>query len=375
MQGEQTETEFGPEYIHTINFGNPPRNSVPAGLVPKKEIDDLLSATEKYSDVKQSIMMTNGEIYRYLRLGVSTQSAMCLKYLGYPTPESLTESPKTARLLPDHLARNGVEYPLEFIDRCEEQGISALHCQIALRRGLSTVHLQGHLDERELINLFSRYVKKPVTPSQGGDQQPSLVNYVCDGTLPVHLLEGKEVLPTPGLLGVTRSIIMADPDSEVTQALLGSREKFVRFVRIVNGSSGSPMRVSESLRDLMIQYGEKVLELQEPFLCEREVTTGGAVAPMGFECAKFIHDLAGTEIREHDLQYLRFKKGSGGIRISNGWREPGVQISYDELSLMHKSGIEPTTAYRYLVEDKLSPASLIAAREDGVISTLMGGAL
>jgi hypothetical protein len=373
----QTEERFEPDYVHRITFGNPPRNSLPAQLVNEHEWKSLLSGTDRFEGLKRTIEMTNTELYAYLRLGVSTQSASHLKWMGYETPESLVESPVTAPLLPDHLARHTGIYPIKFIDACEQEGVSAVVCQLALRRGITEKHLEGALSLGDLLYAFTNLVNKTVTNSEGGDTQPSVINYVCDGTIPLDFVKGA-ALATPSVLAVVKLVLLSEEDKELADVLLSDIDIFRKFVRNV-GHGRSLASSVDGLRTAISHNGFKVLSMDHPLLCSHRIGEGENKFAYGYEAAKYTEALmksSPSSSAHEDLHYsgygndIRFTRKSA----SSSWFE-SVRIPYTDIYDLFQAGVEPAVAYKHVIEDDMPAASLIAAYKDGVQTSLMSGAL
>lgn len=371
----QTEDRFDPEFVHEITFGSPPRNSLPMQLVGLHEWTDMIYGSGKFQGIKRTISMTNAEIYQYLRLGVSTQSASLLKWLGYQTPESLVESEATAPLLPDHLARTGVKYPVKFIELCETEGVSALVCQSAIRRGMSERHLQGPLSLNELLFVFTNLVKKNVTMSEGGDIQPNLANMVCDGIIPFELVKEGDV-GTPAAVIIAKEIFVAEPESELANRLRSDAKLFRSFARVLTNGRSTSHSVN-NLRKLIDEYGYKVLDLINPSLCFTNVKMGDDFAPIGYEGALYVEQFVGCSGRSWHMDQINYGTTGKYVNLSpsnGGWMDT-VKVNYWEINDLRIAGIEPVVAYEHVVNGRMAVSTLIAAQRDGVETALMGGAL
>lgn len=375
----QTNERFEPDYIHRVTFGNPPRNSLAAQLVKEWEWPELLRGTGRFVGLKRTIEMTNTEMYAYLRLGVSTQSASHLKWMGYETPESLTESEATASLLPDHLGRMGGTYPLKFIDACEQEGVSAVVCQLAIRRGITERNLNGPLSLSELLYAFTNLVNKTVVPSEGRESAPSVINFVCDGIIPLEFLKDNS-FAAPSLLAVASNVLLseAEEDKKLAEVLLSDKDIFRKFVYSI-GHGGSPVPSIDGLRKSITTYGYKILDLDHPLLCSHPVRRGEEKFPLGYEGAKYTEELMKASPSASAIQELHYSGYGNDIRITrkqanSSWYE-SVSISYADIYTMLQEGIEPIAAYKYVVEEDMPVESLIAAHRDGVQISLMSGAL
>jgi hypothetical protein len=373
----QTDERFKPDYVHRITFGNPPRNSLPAQLVTEQEWVEILRSSGRFEGLKRTIEMTNTELYAYLRLGVSTQSASHLKWLGYPTPESLTESEATAALLPDHLGRTGGTYPIKFIDACEQEGVSAVVCQLALRRGITEKNLEGDLSLSDLLYAFTNLVTKTVVPSEGRETAPSLINYVCDGTIPLEFLKDTS-FSTPALVAVASNVLLSEDDKELASVLLSDKSIFGKFVRNT-GHGRSLVSSIDGLRKSIATYGYKILDLEHPLLCSHPVGKGENKFDLGYEGAKYTEELMKASPSASAIEELHYSGYGNDIRITrkqanSSWYE-SVRISYADIYTMFQEGIEPIAAYKYVIEEDMPVESLIAAHRDGVQISLMGGAL
>lgn len=368
-----TEDRFAPEHVHQITFGSPPRNSVPVNLVSDDEWKSLVSAEGKYEGLKRTIEMTNGEIYRYLKLGVSTQSASCLKWMGYETPEVLLESESVSALLPDHLGRSGNAYPMRFIEQCEAEGVSALVCQMALRRGITERHLEGPLTLNEILYAFTNIVKKNVVPAAGSDTQPSVINYICDGTLPFHLVKDVKA-STPSILIIVRDIFLAEPESDLAVKLRSDAEMFGNCARVLGSSSLSDNL--GKLKKVIDEHGYDVLRLVNPMLCFHKIGEGENKRPLGYEATVYTEKFLQESKAQWNLSQLMYGGFNQHVSASST-ASPyhSVAVPFTDLDELCRAGIDTSVAYQYIVDEGMTPGALIAAQQDEVETALMSGAL
>ena len=370
----QTGETFAPDYLHRITFGGPPRNSIPMSLVAAHEVNSMLSSAGRFEGLKRTIEMTNEEIYKYLKLGVSTQSASFLKWMGYETPESLTESPETSALLPDHLGRCGVEYPLKLIELCEQEGVSAVVCQMAVRRGATDRHLDGVLPLRDMLYAFTNLVKKNVTPSAGADQQPSVINYVCDGTIPLEIIKDRG-FDTQALLAVASEVLRSEEHKELAEVLRGNAKMFATVVKVIERSKSA--KTVSKLAKAIQTYGYEVLEMSHPLLCFHKIGYGEERTTLGYHGAQYVESFLGASPNNRTSDDLYYSGYSDEIRVyrpSGNWYD-SVIVTYLELYELYRADIDPVLAYAFVVGEGMPVASLISASQDGVENSLMSGAL
>jgi hypothetical protein len=344
-------------------------------LVERHEWNDMIYGKGRFEGVKRTIEMTNAEVYKYLRLGVSIQSASTLKWLGHMTPEELTESADAAALLPDHLARTGISYPMRFIDLCESEGVSAIVCQTAIRRGLSERHLDGPLSLNELLFVFTNLVKKNIAPASGGDTQPNLANFVCDGTIPFDLVKEGDI-STPAAIIIAKELFLRDPESELTQKLRSDAKLFRSFAQVISGGRSTAQGV-ESLRKVIEGYGYQVLDLVNPSLCLHKIKRGDEHVPLGYEGALYAQQLVGRAEKSWYADQLSYSSPKKSLTFSprdGGWTD-NVQVTYAEIDDLRVAGIDPAVAYENVVNGRMAVSTLIDAKRDGVETALMSGAL
>lgn len=353
---------YGPDAVLTTNFGSVSNRSAVVKLCTSKEQSyDLKEGSGQYRFMRGFNEITNSEMYKYLRLGVSSQSVMAFKALGYMTPESLQESPEISALLPDILAREDREYPLEFIDECERDEISALDCQMSLRRGITTRHLNGHLDTRQLISMFGRYV-----PREGlsipVNNQKNVVDYFVDGTIPMELREGESLRPEHIVATVRHCL---KEDEEFLKELKSDIPLFRKFVTSLNLAKKNGVG---ELRSLVAKYGPEVLELKNPYACLIMIhDDDGSSHRLGHRCAAYVEEAVSEELGSYRLWGLKHKNGVVDFR--------GRGIVLIDFERMMLAGVTIPEFRQYVIAEGLSPQSLIAAREDGIASPLVGGSL
>lgn len=352
----------GPDEILTTNFGSISKRSIPFRLCTSNEqAYALADGSGDYRFMRDFKEVTNSEMYKYLRMGVSSQNVMAYKALGYMTPESLQESPEVSALLPDVLAREDREYPLDFIDLCEKEEISALDCQMVLRRGITTQHLAGSMDARQLMNLFRRYVPREGV-SLASNNQKSIIDYFVDGTLPVALQDG-EFLRPEHVIATVRHCLREDAGFlEELKADLPMFRKFVQ--RLVLGHKNGVGR----LRALVANHGPVVLELRDPYFCSVMVhEDDGSSHRIGYEVAAYVEEVVFEELGPYRTRHSNNK--------GNEVYFDGRGIPVIDFEKMLLAGITVPELRQYVLADGLSPQSVIAGREDAIINPLMAGSL
>lgn len=375
----QTEERFDPEYVHRVTFGNPPKTGVIGKLVSDHEWLELMRATGRFEGLKRTIEVTNRELYAYLRLGVSTQSASHLKFLGYETPEELTaEGSPIAALLPDHLDHRLGTYPFKFIDACEEEGVSAIVCQLAIRRGITEKHMEGSLSLTDLLYAFTNIVKKNVALTEASMTQPSVINYICDGTIPLDFLKYAE-FSTQRLMAVAQEVLIADKHKELASVLLSDKRKFAKFTNALGYGNLSLASSVEKLKDTIDAHGYKVLDMDQPMLCMHKSIINGKRDFIGYEAAKFTEDFLKTAPSRGALNELRYMGYVDDVRVPKvtewgSWMD-SVRITFEQFHTMQRAGIDPSAAYNLIIDEGIPVESVIAGHEDEVVTSLLAGAL
>jgi hypothetical protein len=358
----ETPVRYGPDAVLTTHFGSVSNRSAAVKLCTSKEqAYDLKEGSGQYRFMRGYNEVTNSEMYKYLRLGVSSQSVMAFKALGYMTPESLQESPEVSALLPDILAREDREYPLEFIDQCEREEVSALDCQMSLRRGITTRHLKGQLDTRQLIAMFNRYVPREGL-SLPVNNQKNVVDYFVDGTIPMELQHGESLRPEHVVATVNYCLKEDEAFLNELNADIPLFRKFVTALKLDKKNG-----VGE-LRSLLAKYGPEVLELKNPYFCLIKINDeDGSSHRAGLRVAAYIEEAISEELGPYRLWGLKHKANT------IFFRDRGISIA--DLEKMMLAGITIPEFRQYVIAEGLSPQSLIAAKEDGIASPLVGGSL
>lgn len=354
---------YGPDTNLAIHFGAVPRASIPFKLLKSRDQErDLTEGRGEFQIIRSFKSMTNGEMYKFLRLGVSSQVAIAFKAFGYMTPESLQESPEISPLLPDALVRKDREYPIEFIDACERAGISALECQLTLRRGITKQHLGGALDVRQLMTVFNRTVPREgitINPNK----QKTIVDFLVEGTIPIELIESGEWLRPEHVVAVVNYCLKED---EAFLAELNSDlplfRKFVSKVHL-----GSKQGV-DTLRELLNKYGAKVLDLRNPYLCMTLIhDEDGAKKRLGYDTAAFVEEAVSNEMGEYLLWGMKIRGEQIDFR--------GRAITLLDMEKMMLLGFSVSEFRQYVIKEGLTPQSVIAAREESITGPLIVGSL
>jgi hypothetical protein len=353
---------YGPDAVLTTHFGSVSNRSAAVKLCTSKDqAYDLKEGSGQYRFMRGYNEVTNSEMYKYLRLGVSSQSVMAFKALGYMTPESLQESSEISELLPDILAREDREYPLEFIDQCEREEVSALDCQMSLRRGITTRHLNGQMDTRQLIELFNRYVPREGL-SLPANNQKNVVDYFVDGTIPLELREGESLRPEHIVATVNHCLKEDEAFLRELNADLPLFRKFVTSLKLEKKNGVG------DLRSLLAKYGPEVLELKNPYFCLIMIhDEDGSSHRVGFRVASYIEEAVSEELGRYRLWGLKHKGNTINFRDRC--------IAIIDFEKMVLAGVTIPEFRQYVISEGLSPQSLIAAKEDGISSPLVGGSL
>lgn len=353
---------YGPDHVHLITFGAIHRSSMVAKMVQQGERSDLATGSGRFSALRSTREMTNDEVYRYLRIGVSTQSAVALKLLGYDSPESLIESPVTGPRLPDHLAFDGV-LANRFIDECESTGVSAMECQYALRRGVVDEHLGGLLDVRQLVHVFRNYVsgkKRVATPT--ANRNLCAADFVVDGTIPFETLQ--ETTASVAILNSVGQVFAENKNRPVVEAIKRDAELFEKFIKPL-GLSYSHESVLGLIKSIE-NYGTGVLDLRNPLCCALPISDEEGAPAVGIEPVRYMEEMqshSGRRAQAHGFV------GHTGLHVSDR------VITFIEFEEMRAAGLSVETAGELVFERRMTPGAAVLIHQEGIPSSLMIGAL
>lgn len=351
-----------PDALIGVTFGSASKKSIVARLVAdEQERTELLHGQGRYSEMRKHPGIRNDEMYAYLRLGVSSHCAVAFQALGYPTAKSLTESSLVSGMLPDALVREDREYPLEFIDRCERDGIAALECQAALRRGITTIHLDGKLNTEQLIQTMNRYVRREGLGLNVNERLKTVIDYFVDGTLPLELQEGH--IPPENMVAVVRYLLKNDP--EFLEHLRNDVPVFHKFLKATRTGIKNGV---EELRTLVLKYGDDVLDLHNPYLCANAFhDADGTKRKVGLELVQYIESIVRTIRGEYALWGI--KASDENVEIS------GLQLRLVDLEVMLRLGITADEVNDLIFGSGMTPAAVIGSKREGIQRPLMHGVL
>lgn len=357
---------YAPDFMHKVTFGSAPRYSLVTKLVDPSDVDAFINGYGRYESMKTAIEISSSDFYKYLRLGISSQAAMALRFLGHETPESLTEHQDISKMLPDVLAGKSHPYPQKFIDRCEEEGVSPIACQLAIRRGITDEYLDQHLTLRELIYVFQVHVKK-TAPVTHNERSPLPIDYICDGTIPFESVIGGDI-PPHRILSVGKEFA-ANPESDFVKHLRSDPKllrKFIGAIREMHKSTGL-----KELRAAFDSYGEGVLELTNPYLATAVVFDGDGEErvkrKIGLETARYIEETVRMEWDESTVRHLYRYNGELGL--------PGLKFDAGDFDRLYRAGVPTEAVCQNLFNNGVGVDALITATEDGIATSLMSGAL
>lgn len=364
-------TFYGPDAELALTFGSIGKGAVPTLVCPPEERYQLIDGKGKYTDaIRKPRTITNKEMYDYLRLGVSSQCAVAFKALGYETPEDLIRTEKVCVHLPDILWRNDRDYPLEFIDQCEQAGISALDCQTVIRRGVVDAHLENTaLNLRQLIAVFRTHVKRGGTPMWDAGKPHSVVNYLMDGTIPYEVIsdQGNPVyVSTADLFRAAREL--TEKSNQELLAKLQSDPPLFR--KIVEKMSG--VRDNHSVRaitDIMKDYGDAAIELNNPFLCRLKYQFDGETHTLGYQGAVYVEYLITDINGSYGLWNYMMDRRDEGVRLKD------KVIGLPAIHRMRIAGMDSAQVESLFVHSDVDPEAVLYAREEGIETSLLSGAL
>jgi hypothetical protein len=374
------------EKVHVVKPKNLNLNStaVRVGLAMGVLRDDF--DVDEFGDAskRKSVSLPDDVLYEFLRNGVDASNAAALSQLGITEVDQIPHG-IAERVLPGDLAsvvRRNMVQRKEFgnvIERLQESGVSAIDANKLIGNGLQDAHLDRALSDEQLSVLFSKWNYKSVIgyEKRGTPEQDDVITAFVDGTIPFELV-GHKMNELKGLEYELNKLFI-DPNSDVDaedehlREKLRDREYLVTLAgkAIVSIEGYRPLR---EMNRLMEEHGSDVLTLDLPQLANIKINPGGGaeVSRIGVEAARYIesvHDIAfSTTDDAHWMSTERFAS-YGGLEVNRSY------LRNFELLNLRNAGVSPEDAYDLLVNHKLSPDQIIAARETGVGNTMAQGVL
>jgi hypothetical protein len=374
------------EKVHVVKPKNLNLNStaVRVGLAMGVLRDDF--DVDEFGDAskRKSVSLPDDVLYEFLRNGVDASNAAALSQLGITEVDQIPHG-IAERVLPGDLAsvvRRNMVQRKEFgnvIERLQESGVSAIDANKLIGNGLQDAHLDRALSDEQLSTLFSKWNYKSVIgyEKRGTPEQDDVITAFVDGTIPFELV-GHKMNELKGLEYELNKLFI-DPNSDVDaedehlREKLRDREYLVTLAgkAIVSIEGYRPLR---EMNRLMEEHGSDVLTLDLPQLANIKINPGGGaeVSRIGVEAARYIesvHDIAfSTTDDAHWMSSERFAS-YGGLEANRSY------LRNFELLNLRSAGVSPEDAYDLLVNHKLSPDQIIAARETGVGNTMAQGVL
>jgi hypothetical protein len=144
----------------------------------------------------------------------------------------------------------------------------------------------------------------------------------------------------------------------------------------VIGYSGAKGSLGK-IRSVIDEFGYEVLELNNPLICDITIGEDEQQRKIGIETARFAEMFSKSSGRSRymdDMFYMNHQSTLSFTPVNGGWGD-AVSISFLELDELRCSGVDPEFAYKRIVDDGLTPGALMTARQDGVETSLMSGAL
>lgn len=358
--------------------------AVRVGLALGELRDDTDADEFGDASTRKAVSIPDDVLYEFLRNGVDALNAAALTKFGITEVDQIP--PEIAeRVLPGDLAsvlRKNMIQRKEFgsvIERLQESGVSAIDANKLISNGLQDAHLDRALSDEQLVTLFSKWSYKSVIgyEKRGVPEQDDVITAFVDGTIPFELV-GHKMNELKGLEYELNKLFVdpapdVDAEDEHLREKLRDRDYLVTLAgkAIVSIEGYRPLR---EMNRLMEEHGSEVLTLKLPQLANIKFNPeGGAeVRRIGIEAARYIesvHDIAFSTTEDaHWMSTDRFAS-YGGLEVNRAYLR-----NYELLNLRN-TGVSPEDAYDLLVNHKLSPDQIIAARETGVGNTMAQGVL
>jgi hypothetical protein len=322
--------------------------------------------------------MTVGELYSFLRLGITKNEAAFLTRDG-ATLEQLTNNPEFVAALPGTLAQTRSRERLSVenvVDYLHEQGTPPAKVASLLNNGLRDIHLEKTVIEpQKAVKIFEKM--KYQWSSVGADTNAMVtIDALLDGRLPYELMEEgferttltmasdalyprKRGFGTDSLTDAERAHLQANP------------EEIVRTVRALNEIKDRRSRDFVKAFRSIREYGYEASVQYNPDLL---LMRPGGGEPLGIEGAQKVRGFVDSFSDHMRLSTVTFQD----VKATSGYVYPretrtSADIEYEDIALMQRQGASNEQITKLLESGTISSSQALALVRGDAVPAMVEG--
>lgn len=340
-----------------------------AGLVSDKP-----EGTPEYN----AIRLTQGDLFEFLRLGISQHEAAYLTLRGH-TLEELRQDPKFMSALPGGLvplhadANAGITNVIDYLHDTLEKPAAVAKL---LQNGLNDSHFDKAVIEKEqVIELFKRFKYQPSTV--GADTNAAVtLDALLEGKLPVELMD-KEYERTTLTMAVDaiypRKKARKDTLNEDERAyLISNPHEIVSTVKAMNQIEDRRGRDFTMTFRSIQQFGYDNTVKYDPNLLLMRPDNGEQLGVEGaLRVLKIADDLEWSMDRGSPIEFHR-PSATSGYTYNRSTRETR-DVEFSDLALMDRAGVSSKEIVEHLSAGGIGSREVLAIIRGDTSAPLVGG--
>lgn len=333
-----------------------------------------------------SFKMSQGEMYDYLREGISLPQAAALQSQN-PSPEYWVQKGTEREVLPGSLsfAHYGEKARLveikNAVDAFRQHEVPPHVAQKLLLNGFTDAHLGGVLDMDQKIRLFERFKYQASTNENVETNAAATIDALLDGRLPFGLFEQdfKRTSLTAALDAVypkKRQGASSRTQESLSEAgrqyLRNNPDELVSVVAVMESPEGKYSQFEDAYKSIRVFGLEASLEYS-PRLLMKQREDGALVGVEGARIARDFRNFCLDAYKDHPSIVVSASPHDGIRIVSRGDRNIDHKASYLDIIEMKEAGASNETLLDLLYTQQLSGSQAIAVIKGETVASIGKG--
>lgn len=352
---------------------------------PQSQIANMGADLSRVSK-EGSLKMTQGDMYDYLREGLSLPQAAAL-HSQDPSPENWVQKGNERGALPGSLsyAQYGekarrIEVK-NAVDTLREHEVSPQVAQKMLLNGFTDDHLGGVLDMDQKIRLFDRFKYQASTNENVETNAAATMDALLDGRLPFELFEqgyrrtsltsAMDAVYPKKRQGASARDKNALSDSD-REYLRDNPQEIVNVVAAMDGDEGKYSNFEASYKALRL-YGAKAVIDNSPSLLTLEREDGSLVGVEGARLARDFRDYCAEKFKDNPAVVVAYDPYSRFRVYEPRGMNLGTKASYLEIIEMKEAGASHEAIIELLYTQQLSGDQALAVVRGETVASIGRG--
>jgi hypothetical protein len=333
-----------------------------------------------------SFVLTQGEMYDYLREGLSMPQAAAL-HLEDPSPENWVRKGNANNALPGSLsyAQYGekarrVEIK-NAVDALRAHEVTPQVAQKMLLHGFTDAHLDGPLDMDQKVRLFDRFKYQASTNENVETNAAATMDALIDGRLPFDLFERnfKRTSLTSALDAVypkKRPSASSRTQNALTESdreyLRNNPDEIVNIIAAMEGPEGQYTKFEDAYKSIQL-FGLDASMEHSPRILTMERADGSVVGVEGARKAREFRDFCQDRF-QNDSSVVVSADPYRGIKVfDRGGKYVDNKASHLEIIEMKEAGASNETILELIYTQQLSGDQAIAVVKGETVASIGKG--